>query len=137
MANIWGRHNKINIQNQENTRPNAKRVKYNKAGCYLVIKLLTRTEYKDDNAIVTAQKLKFLKFVQNTKVLVEKIYFLYWDCSIDLTFNNMLTRYHPFFVYLCTLCTLVMLYISNYWTKLTCQKICPNKASEANVILVK
>ena len=35
-----------------------KRDRYNKAGYDLVIKFVSRTEYKDDDAILTAQKVK-------------------------------------------------------------------------------
>ena len=45
-------------QNQQNTLAIVKRVKYSKAGSYPIIKLLSRIEYKNDHAILTAQKVK-------------------------------------------------------------------------------
>lgn len=59
----------MNIQNQQDTLPTMKRVKCNKTGQYLVIKFLSRTEYKDDHAVLTVQKTKVfhLKFLQEKK----------------------------------------------------------------------
>ena len=48
----------MNTQNQQNTLSIVKSDRYNKAGYDLVIKFVPRTEYNDDDAILTAQKVK-------------------------------------------------------------------------------
>ena len=141
----------MNIQNQQDTLPTMKRVKCNKTGQYLVIKFLSRTEYKDDHAVLTVQKTKVfhLKFLQEKKTNPQETadlfaftkenlngisYFLCKVSFFHLTFKIMLIRYNTLFY---ELCTIIMLCLSNYFTKFTCQKICPNKALEANIIFVK
>ena len=100
----------MNIQNQQNILPIVKRVRYNKAGYYLVVKFLSRNEYKDE------LKLRFsiksfcskweqirmkLKFTFTKENFSGKFHFLGKDRCIYLTFKIMLTRYNPFFYVFC------------------------------------
>ena len=43
----------MNIENQQNTQPTVKRVKYDKAGYYLVIRFFSMFEYKYDHIVIT------------------------------------------------------------------------------------